>query len=142
MTEKAYRKLFFSRIGTIFSNLAIVSAVIALAAIFASVVYGLFIAFAYLFLILLVLLTLFLILAAHPDLFESVRSEFASETISFLINYVAPPAAFAALVASVLSVVFLFLGEPKKHVGRIVISFIFIAISLFFVVLVLAGVNK
>ena len=142
MTNSLYRKMFFTRLGIIFSNAAIVSAIIAAGAIFASIVYGLFVVFAFLVVLMLVLVTVFLILAIYPHIFDIVQSEFATEVIVFLLNYVAPPAAFISLVASVLSVVFLFFGEPKKHVARIVISCIFIAISLIFVVFVVAGVKK
>ena len=127
--DATFRKIFFSRLGTIFSNVSVAAAAVAIAAVLAGILYGIFVALYFLLAIILVLVTLFIILALHPNLFGLVNADSATGVINFLINYVAPPAAVVSLVSSVLALLFLILGEPKKHVGRMVFSGVLVAIS-------------
>lgn len=124
-----YGKMFIARVGMIFSNISITAAVICVLSLIGVILTAFYTVFMIFFVFMAVVCTLGIILAYYPNLFDLVNADGANNFIHFLSDKVAPPASVVALIAGVIALVFLLLGEPKKDKGRIVFSAIVTAIG-------------
>lgn len=128
-TSAIYRKLFFARVGRIFSNMSITAAVICVLSLIGVILTAFYTVFMMFFVFVAVVCTVGIILAYYPNIFDLVKADQANDLIHFLSDKVAPPASVVALAAGAIALIFLLLGEPKKDTGRIVFSGIVTAIG-------------
>lgn len=136
---KHFFQMNAQRLGQIFSNLSICLAVFSILCFSAMVLYPLASITNVLLAIIAIIFTLGLIFIKFKfsDLliFDINNSNGVIETSLNLGKY----ALIAVLITSILSLVFLMLNKRKRSISRIVLSIIFIIISLVGVVLVFSG---
>ncbi|MBQ9485323.1 MAG: hypothetical protein IJU83_00635 [Clostridia bacterium] len=118
MYEEIYKKALFNRLGGITFRIAIFALIVAALTMLSGVLYGLY-AFTMVILILItILITLFIILIYFPNIFDLINADKAADILNFLQSKVTPPALAVAVVASILSVIFLTLGKSKSKGKR------------------------
>lgn len=139
MNSPLYGKMFVARVGRIFSNMSITSAVICVLSLVGGILTAFYIVFMLLFVFTAVVCTLGIILAYYPSIFDLVNANEADAVIHFLFDKVAPPTSVIAFITGALALLFLLLGEPKKDMGRIVFSAIVTALGGILTIVVLSA---
>ena len=136
---KNYLKNFVVRLGIIFSNMAILSLILCLSGIAS------FVALAFVFIIgfAIIIFSVGTIFVVYPNYFQTLMSAgtVTGQIADFFMNtfYIF---ASICILTSILSLVLLILDKRKKHVARIVISSIIIAVVLVFIIVFALGVAK
>lgn len=130
-------KEFLIRLGKIFSNISILALLLCFSGILS------FVATAFILLIGLVVIilsvgTIFVIVPNYFDILMSTSEVSVKISAFFLENFYI--FASIAIVGAVLSLILLLLDKRTKHIGRIVISSIVIAIVILTIIVVAAGV--
>jgi len=137
MDKNLLKKEFFTHSGKIFSNLAIAGTVVSLFSVLFTVLGALFVLCYYLFAFIIALATLFTVLINNPNWFSIISFDNFGAYSNFMLSYVAPPAVAVALACSILSIVFLCLGDKAKVKGRIIFSSVVLGLTLILLVALL-----
>lgn len=139
MPKTIYRKLVFNHLGTVYSNISITATIITVFMLLSSILTALLAVAYFLIALVLVVGTLGIMLLLQPKIFEPIAGDTVANIVNFAMGTIAPVSTVVALVSAVLAVLFLCLGEPKKHKGRLVFSCIVSAVALLLTVVVVAS---